>query len=137
MCATPGYTRMQNPYLAMKLKQTGAQFIVQSINSGTNQKERPFHKSSAELWEFLTKISIIVVNAAKQTGIINAQSGLIGERSIRISDSGIHFFTVRINTTDRAATVNQNEKEVFNLTALTEQKIEYDKKYNGAETTAS
>ena len=47
--ATPGYTTTQNPYLAWKLKQMGAQFIVHCINSGTSQKYRPFHESSAEL----------------------------------------------------------------------------------------
>jgi predicted amidohydrolase len=97
--ATPGYTTMPNPYLAWKLKQMGAQFIVHCINSGTDQKYRPFHESSAELWAFSMKIPILEVNAAHEEEKINAQSGLIdskGERSLRIPDSGVQFFTARI-----------------------------------------
>jgi predicted amidohydrolase len=57
--ATPGYTTTPNPYLAWKLKQMGAQFIVHCINSGTVQKYRPFHESSAELWALSMKIPIL------------------------------------------------------------------------------
>jgi predicted amidohydrolase len=97
--ATPGYTTMPNPYLPWKLKQMGAELIIHCINSGTVQKYRPFHESSAELWAFSTQIPILEVNAAQGDEIINAQSGLIdanGERSIRIPDSGVQFFTVRV-----------------------------------------
>ena len=99
--ATPGYTTMPNPYLAWKLKQMGAQFIIHCINSGTVQKYRPFHESSAELWALSTQIPIFEVNAAQGKEIINAQSGLIdanGERSLRIPDSGVQFFIVTIYT---------------------------------------
>jgi len=98
--ATPGYTTMPNPYLPWKLKQMGAQFIVHCINSGTEQKYRAFHESSAELWALSLKVPILEVNAAHGNVIINAQSGLIdvnGERSLRVSDSGFQCFTVRIN----------------------------------------
>ena len=101
--ATPGYTTMPNPYLAWKLKQMGAQIIIHCINSGTVQKYRPFHESSAELWAFSTQIPILEVNAAHGDEIINAQSGLIGangERSLRIPDSGVQFFTVKVNIDD-------------------------------------
>ena len=97
--ATPGYTTIPNPYLAWKLKQMGAQFIVHCVNSGTVQRYRPFHESSAELWALSLKIPIIEVNAAHEKEKINAQSGLIdsnGERSLRVPDSGIQFFTARI-----------------------------------------
>jgi hypothetical protein len=90
---------MPNPYLALKLKQMGAQFIVHCINSGTVQKYRPFHESSAELWALSTQIPLLEVNAAQGKEIINAQSGLIdanGERILRVPDSGLQFFTVRI-----------------------------------------
>lgn len=99
--ATPGYTTMPNPYLAWKLKQMGAQLIIHCINSGTVQKYRPFHESSAELWAFSTKIPILEVNAAHGDKIINAQSGFIdanGERSLRIPDSGVQFFTLKVHT---------------------------------------
>jgi predicted amidohydrolase len=98
--ATPGYTTMPNPYLAWKLKQMGAQFIIHCINSGTVQKYRPFHESSAELWALSVKLPILEVNAAQGGEKINAQSGLIdanGERSLRVPDSGVQFFTVKIN----------------------------------------
>jgi predicted amidohydrolase len=97
--ATPGYTTMPNPYLAWKLKQMGAQLIVHCINSGTVQKYRPFHESSAELWALSLQIPIFEVNAAQQKDTINARSGLIdakGERSLRVPDSGLQFFIARI-----------------------------------------
>lgn len=97
--ATPGYTTMPNPYLVWKLKQSGAQFIVHCINSGSVQKYRPFHESSAELWALSVKLPIVEVNAAQGDEKINAQSGLIdanGERSLRVLDSGVQFFTVNL-----------------------------------------
>jgi predicted amidohydrolase len=97
--ATPGYTTMPNPYLVWKLKQLGAQFIVHCINSGSAQKYRPFHESSAELWALSVKLPIVEVNAAQGDEKINAQSGLIdarGERSLRVPDTGVQFFTVKM-----------------------------------------
>jgi len=97
--ATPGYTTMPNPYLPWRLKQMGAQFIVHCINSGTVQKYRPFHESSAELWALSVRIPILEVNAAQGDDKINARSGLIdssGERSLLVKDSGLQFFTSRI-----------------------------------------
>lgn len=97
--ATPGYTTTPNPYLAWKLKQLGAQFIVHCINSGTDQKYRPFHESSAELWALSMKIQILEVNAAHEQEKINARSGLIdakGERILKVPDSGLQFFTSKI-----------------------------------------
>jgi predicted amidohydrolase len=97
--ATPGYTTMANPYLAWKLKQMGAQFIVHCINSGTDQRYRPFHESSAELWAFSMKIPILEVNAAHDLDKINAGSGLIdakGDRCLKVPDSGLQFFTAKI-----------------------------------------
>ncbi len=78
----------------------GAQFIVHCINSGTAQKYRSFHESSAELWALSVKLPILEVNAAQGDEKINAQSGLIdanGERSLRVPDTGVQFFTVKIN----------------------------------------
>jgi predicted amidohydrolase len=108
--ATPGYTTIPNPYLPWKLKQMGAQFIIHCINSGTVQKYRPFHESSAELWAFSTHIPILEVNAAQGKEIINAQSGLIdakGARSLRVPDSGEQFFTVRIFAANADETTKQ------------------------------
>jgi predicted amidohydrolase len=99
--ATPGFTTMPNPYLVWKLKQMGAQFIVHCINSGSAQKYRQFHESSAELWALSVNLPVLEVNAAQGDEKINAQSGLIGangERSLRVPDSGIQFFTITINT---------------------------------------
>lgn len=96
--ATPGYTTMPNPYLAWKLKQLGAQFIVHCINSGSAQRYRPFHESSAELWALSVKLPIIEVNAVEPDAKVNAQSGLIdasGERSLRVPDSGYSFFPLK------------------------------------------
>ena len=77
----------------------GAQFIVHCINSGTVQKYRPFHESSAELWALSVALPILEVNAAHGDEKINAQSGLIdanGERSFRVPDSVMQFFTVKL-----------------------------------------
>ena len=109
--ATPGYTTIPNPYLVWKLKQMGAQFIVHCINSGTTQKYRPFHESSAELWALSVKLPIIEVNAAQGDEKVNAQSGLIdanGERSLRVPDSGVQFFTVKINTSGTTGKYDNN-----------------------------
>lgn len=93
--ATPGYTTLSNPYLPLKLKEMGAQVIFHSINSGTGQRYRNFHESSAELWALNLRIPILEVNAAHGIEKINAQSGLIdasGLRSIMVADSGEHLF---------------------------------------------
>jgi len=93
--ATPGYTTKSNPYLAMKLRQMGAQVIFHAINSGTNQRYKNFHESSAELWAYSLKIPIVEVNAAKGNDAINAQSGLIGvdgKRPVEVPYSGEQFF---------------------------------------------
>jgi predicted amidohydrolase len=98
--ATPGYTTTPNPYLAWKLKQLGARFIVHCINSGTVQKYRPFHESSAELWAQSMNMPIFEVNAAQGNDKINASSGLIdsnGMRTLRVPDSGVQFFTSGIS----------------------------------------
>ncbi len=108
--ATPGYTTMPNPYLPWKLQQMGAQFIVHCINSGTAQKYRPFHESSAELWALSLHIPIMEVNAA-QAEMINAQSGLIdaqGQRILRVPDTGTQFFTVELTPGN---TMNPDSKQ--------------------------
>ncbi|HLF33071.1 MAG TPA: carbon-nitrogen hydrolase family protein [Cyclobacteriaceae bacterium] len=95
--ATPGYTTIPNPYLAWKLKQMGADMIIHCINSGSNQRYRKFHESSAELWALSLKIPILEVNAAQGDETINAMSGLIGADGIRsktVPDTGDQFFIV-------------------------------------------
>lgn len=97
--ATPGYTTIPNPYLPWRLKQMGATFIVHCINSGTSQKYRSFHESSAELWALSVHLPILEVNAAHGEMVINARSGLIGvdgERSLSVPDAGEQFFSVKI-----------------------------------------
>jgi predicted amidohydrolase len=97
--ATPGYTTISNPYLAWKLKQMGAQFIVHCINSGSNQKYKPFHESSAELWALSLKIPIMEINASCGEQPVNARSGYIdakGERIVIVPDTGEHIFTAPV-----------------------------------------
>ncbi|HAM10946.1 MAG: hypothetical protein A2X05_12930 [Bacteroidetes bacterium GWE2_41_25] len=104
--ATPGYTTIPNPYLPWKLKQMGAEFIVHCINSGSAQKYRTFHESSAELWALSVHMPVLEVNAAQGEKKINARSGLIdsdGERSLNVPDSGYQFFTVKIYPPDKDA----------------------------------
>ncbi len=102
--ATPGYTTIPNPYLAWKLKQMGADVIIHCINSGSNQRYRKFHESSAELWALSLKVPILEVNAAQGDEKINAGSGLIdadGKRQETVPDSGDQFFIVDLPGTDR------------------------------------
>ncbi len=108
--ATPGYTTMPNPFLAWKLKQMGAQFIVHCINSGSVQKYRPFHESSAELWALSLKLPVVEINAAQGDKPVNARSGLIdsnGERSLKVPDSGEQFFKVAIHFENQGYSDNQ------------------------------
>jgi predicted amidohydrolase len=98
--ATPGYTTIPNPYLALKLKQMGAEVIFHSVNSGTDQLYRRFQESSAELWALHLHIPIMEVNAAHGKKKINARSGLIdsrGVRSVIVPDVGEHLFFCEIN----------------------------------------
>jgi len=98
--ATPGYTTIPNPYLPLKLKEMGAEVIFHSINSGTNQRYRKFHESSAELWALNLQIPVMEVNAAQGSEKINAQSGLIdsnGIRAVLVPDSGEHLYFCEIN----------------------------------------
>ena len=100
--ATPGYTTIPNPYLALKLKQMGAEVIFHSINSGTDQLYRRFQESSAELWALQLHIPIMEVNAAHGKEKINARSGLIdsrGVRSVIVPDFGEHLFFCEIKLT--------------------------------------
>lgn len=99
MWATPGYTTIPNPYLAWKLKQMGARIIVHCINSGSDQRYRKFHESSAELWAYSLHVPIIEVNAAQEEKKINAESGLIsgeGKREVVAPDTGEQFFIADI-----------------------------------------
>ena len=110
--ATPGYTTMPNPYLPWKLGQMGAQFIVHCINSGTAEKYRAFHESSAELWALSLKIPIIEVNAAHGEERINAQSGFIdatGERLLRVPDTGRQFFILNFEPVPSSTPGTPNE----------------------------
>ncbi len=98
--ATPGYTAIANPYLPWKLKQMGAQFIVHAINSGCDQRYRPFHEASQELWAAALEIPIVSVNAAARPGeAVNAASGLVGPEGTRLVVApveGEQWFTCEI-----------------------------------------
>lgn len=101
--ATPGYTTIPNPYLPLKVQQLGAEVILHSINSGTNQKYKNFHESSVEIWADALQIPIMEVNAAKGSIRLNARSGLInknGERINIVPDVGEHLFYCNIELKD-------------------------------------
>ena len=107
--ATPGFTTYSNPYLPWKLKQMGAQIIFHCTNSGTDQQYKRFHESSLEAWASALHIPIMEVNAAKETRVINAQSGLIthkGERSLLVPDNGVQFFNCEIEILPRSSNSN-------------------------------
>ncbi len=96
MWATPGYTVMPNPYLPWKLKQMGAKVIFHAINSGVDQRTRPFHESTVELWARKLGIYIVEVNATPEDGkAVNACSGLVGPDGSKLlvaPDSGEQDF---------------------------------------------
>lgn len=97
--ATPGYTTLPNTYLPLQLKQMGADIIIHSINSGSDQRYRNFHESSVELWAYTLHLPILEVNAAMATDPVNAQSGLIdaqGERMVQVPEIGEHLFYCEI-----------------------------------------
>lgn len=103
--ASPGYTTMPNPYLPWQLKKMGAQLIIHHINSGTEQKYRPFHESSVNIWAEKLGIYIVEVNAAgkNKNEKVNASSGLVGPKGQRetiVPDVGEQFFTCKIRIAD-------------------------------------
>jgi len=106
MWATPGYTTIDNPYLPLKLKQSGAELIIHCINSGSNQRYRNFHESSVELWAYSLSMPIMEVNAANGMDPVNAQSGLINEeglRTLRVPESGEQLFICEIEVGEKEA----------------------------------
>jgi predicted amidohydrolase len=94
--ATPRWTTMPNPYLPWRLKQMGAEFILNAIHSGRDQRHRPFHESSSELWARALRLPIVQVNAAAADGgPVTATSGAInqeGDRYVATPDVGEQYF---------------------------------------------
>ena len=99
--ATPGCTTTPNPYLPWKLQRLGARFILHAVNSGHEQRYRPFHESSVELWASALKIYVVEVNAVRDEKIpINAGSGLVGPDGTRLvsaPDTGEQYFVCEID----------------------------------------
>jgi predicted amidohydrolase len=102
--ATPGYTTIPNPYLPWKLRQMGAQFMLHAIASGGDQKHRPFHESSAELWARALRLPIVQVNAARPGNEpVNASSGLVdaeGNRCLQAGERGEQYFVCDVTCED-------------------------------------
>jgi predicted amidohydrolase len=98
--ATPGWTTMPNPYLPWQLKRMGAQVLLHAINSGQDQRNRPFHESSTELWARALRLPIVQVNAAPAGGrAVNAPSGALdaeGRRFATCPDRGEQYFTCEV-----------------------------------------
>jgi len=98
--ATPGYTTMPNPYLPWRLKQMGAEFLLHAVNSGGDERLRPFHESSTELWARTLRLPIVQVNAARPDGApVNAASGAVdadGVRYVRPADCGEQYFVCEV-----------------------------------------
>ena len=97
--ATPGCTTAPNPYLAWRLKQMGAQFILHAVNSGSDQRYRPYHESNQELWARALRVPIVCVNAVKGDTPTNVASGLIsaeGTRVVTVPTVGEQEFTCEL-----------------------------------------
>jgi len=93
--ATPGWTTSPNPYLAWQLKKLGAAFILHAVNSGSDQKCRPFHESNLSLWASALELPIVTVNAVPDHGEANASSGVLapgGRWLLKIPAKGEKFF---------------------------------------------
>jgi len=98
--ATPSYTTMPNPYLPWQLHRMGARLLLHAVNSGRDQRFRPFHESSTELWARALEIPIVQANAADPDGgPVNAPSGAVGPdgvRHLRVPEVGEQYFTCEV-----------------------------------------
>ena len=78
----------------------GAEFILNAIHSGRDQRHRPFHESSSELWARALRLPIIQVNAAAADGgAVTATSGAInsdGDRYVAAPDVGEQYFVCEV-----------------------------------------
>lgn len=103
--ATPGFTTMPNPYLALQLKQRGAQFILHAINSGRDLRHRPWHEACSAMWAKAVQLPIVQVNAAPADGRpLNAPSGLLGPdgtRLLSVPDSTEEYFVCDLAPAER------------------------------------
>ena len=94
--ATPGFTTMPNPYLAWRLKQMGAQFLLHPSFSGQDLFNRPYLEATARMWARALSLPILQVNAIHGPDIkLNSPSGMIGpdgERLVAVPDVGEQHF---------------------------------------------
>ncbi len=94
--ATPGFTTMPNPYLAWRLKQMGAQFLLHPSFSGQDLFNRPYLEATARMWARALALPIVQVNAIHGPEIkLNSPSGMIGadgERVVAVPDVGEQYF---------------------------------------------
>jgi len=74
---TPGYTDGPNPSLTLKQARAGAQAIFHAVNSGSDQRFRPYHESNLALRAAEARCPIVVVNAASASGEVNCASGVV------------------------------------------------------------
>lgn len=97
MWASPHCTVIPNPYLPLQLKNMGVEIIFHLINSGTDQRCRPFHESNVEIRARSLKLHIVECNAAKENGkAANARSGVVlpdGSRPEIVDPVGEQYFT--------------------------------------------
>jgi predicted amidohydrolase len=103
--ATPGFTTMPNPYLAWRLKQMGAQFLLHAINSGRDLRHRLWHEACSAMWAKAVQLPILQVNAAPADGLpLNAPSGLLGPdgtRLLTVPDSSEEYFACDVEPAER------------------------------------
>jgi len=111
--ASPGWTTIPNPYLAWKLKELGAQFILHSVDSGPNLDFKAYHESNVQLHAKAQDLHIVEVNSANLEKPINARSGLVGPKGtwlLSVPDVGEQYFTCEFEVA-QAAPVEGRAKE--------------------------
>jgi predicted amidohydrolase len=95
--ATPGFTTIPNPYLALQLRNLGAQVLFHAVATpGPDLSYRPYHESNQRLWAKALGIPIVTVNLSDGKSPTNCRGGVIlpdGERKVLAGEVGEQFFT--------------------------------------------
>lgn len=99
--ATPGFTTLPNPYLALQLKNLGAQVLFHAVATpGPDLSYQPYHESNQRLWAKALAIPIVTVNLSDGTNPANCRGGVVlpdGERKVLAEGAGEKFFTYNLS----------------------------------------
>lgn len=95
--ATPGFTTIPNPYLALQLKNLGAQVLFHAVATpGPDLSYQPYHESNQSLWAKALGMPIVTANLSDGKNPANCRGGVVlpdGERRVLADGPGERFFT--------------------------------------------